>query len=473
MSLSNGLSAKFYLQSDIGDEQGQFNGTNLQNIVFSNDPSAGLSGRDVAVFNGNSSFQINSSLFTDVNTEYSLSMWIKSNGWTNDDQPLLTDHDADNTPPSSTDSMFFWVEGIHPNANAQGKLRVQHRGPNLFGAGHPRATVGSSGAIPENVWVHVGVTWNKGDGSNGTTKIYFNGQLDSSHTNNQEPWDSSAAVRVGMSGNMGGFQGFDGSMANFMFWSDRELSASDMLSIYNDGITSEWDPLNGLTGVKEFVSRTNDSGGLEGCFLTEVGGVSKLVTTDDLKDYTQLRTFVISETTPVSTVSVIGDQLFAAGLEDGTIRILKIDANLDNGAWVADISDQSLTSVGKIFKKRNSAGPGLVIVSDEGEVCFVDTVSADGTTNSGLSAKKFDIGSINGFPTEVFDVEIGGDYIVTLSRNSSGATPIIHAFNFSTEASVALNNLPFSPWEINYEGGNWVISDGTSVASAASLLDWQ
>ena len=477
-NISSGISAEFYLQSGASDAQGQFNGSNLQNIVFSNDPSAGASGRDVAVFNGSSYFDIDGALFTNVNTKYSLSMWVKSDGWTNGDQPLLTDHDNDNTQPNSSDSMFFWIEGIHPNSNNQGKLMVQHKGPDLFGAGHPRSTVGSAGTVTENAWVHIGVTWNKGNGSNGATKIYFNGQLDSTRINNQEPWDSVASIRVGESKNMGGFVGFDGSMANIMFWSDRELGAADMLNLYNQGITSEasqWDPLNGLAGVKEFANRRNSSGEAEGCFLTEVGGVSRLVVTDDLRDYNQLRTFVISETTGVNTVSVVGDQLFAAGLEDGTIRILKADANLDAGSWVSDISDPSLTSVRKIFKKRNSAGPGLVVVSNDGKVRFIDTLSADGTTNSGLSAKQFDIGSLNGFPTEVFDVEIGGDYIVVLSRNDNGGVPVIHAFNFNTEAPVALNNLPFAPWEINYfeSSGNWIISNGESAVSSQNLLDWQ
>ena len=230
MSLETSLAASYSLEADADDRLSQYPGINPTNITYTHDAAIG---RNVANFDGTSHFSISGDLFTSVNTSYTLSMWVKSSGWTGPDQALMTDHDNDSTQPNSTDSLLFWVEGTYPQPGNQGRLTVQHRGPDQFGSGHPRATVVAPSAVAENSWEHLVVTW---DGS--TTKVYINGTLDLEASNSQAPWDSTTEVRVGHHRGLSGFQGFVGSMANVDMWVERTLSAADVTALYNQGIYS-------------------------------------------------------------------------------------------------------------------------------------------------------------------------------------------------------------------------------------------
>ncbi len=487
MSLEDNLSAKFYLKENIDDTLNQHNGFNLQGIVFSNDAEAGPSGRDVATFDGNASFDISADLFTSVNTKYSLSMWIKSSGWTQADQPLIHDHDNDNIPPNSSDSMFFWIEGANTNPANQGKIMVQHRGPNLFGVAHPRATVGSASAVAENVWVHIGITWDKGNGSNGETKIYINGQLDATRVNNQEPWDSVASARVAGHRGAPDFQGFVGSMANLNFWVERTLDAADMLALYNQGINSPWDPLHGMQGVKRFCSGRDLQGNESYCYLRFHNNETILVATNDVIDTNRLRPITLNGTSAPNSISYLTNGLIYVSFDDGSVQIGSVESGSE---WASGGDPNAFSSVSlpnsKLIKRCFTGNANIqggdesnyitAIASDK-TIYTIGPISQDGSNYGSVTLSSLDINAINAFEYEVYDMAIDDQHAVFISKRLDGPYGyIVNAFDLTNGNSISLNSLPFTPKDVNtfvYNGSRtWVISDGENTASASSLAEW-
>ena len=480
MSMQHNLWANFPLQHDTPNivtdhatvyPNGAGDGFNLTNVTFPYDDDAQ---RNCAYFDGTAGFDIGGGLWTAISTQYSLSVWIKHPGaWPSNDSTLLSDLDNDGVNPDSTESLWVWIEGSDADGNAAGKIYLNHRGPDLFGSGHGRTTVASASTVPTDEWVHIVITWESTDGTDGITRFYINGVQDGSdHTNSEPPWDSSANIRVGQTKN--GSLAFTGYMANLMWWNDRTLGQDEIAQLYSEGILGEIDPLNGLAGVKGFDHGKAANNENINAYITYNAGVSNIVVTDSLPDRTELRTLELSTTKEVMHVQYIGQSLMATLLDDDTIQIISVSSGAESASIASTLDVSGISGITKIYKKKNSSDPGLILTTEDGVVRFIDTIANDGSSHSGISTKQFDISSVVGSNVRIVDVETGGDYIMTISVDTQNGNHYVHTFNYDTEAQVALNNMPFSiPWNVRYLDGVWWMSDGVTADFTSDILSWQ
>ena len=118
---------------------------------------------------------------------------------------------------------------------------VTHRGPNLFGSGHPYNTkawsVGES--VPLNSWSHVAITWQASEDEEGNPnrmRLYLNGNVVGNVLMDQVPWDSPVKMKVGNTGGVSPgepFEGFQGKIADLSICASK-LDSSAIMQDYSN-----------------------------------------------------------------------------------------------------------------------------------------------------------------------------------------------------------------------------------------------
>ena len=208
---STNLAAKYLLETDTTDLKGTYNATN-NGVTFSNDSTLG---RSVGVFASGDYFDIPAGLATAITSGFSVSFWLNPSSLPGSGvaSGLFTDHVNGSTYPS-----------IQISLDENGKIVVAINSANT----NSNKSANSAVAIPVGEWTQVTITY-----TSGQLKYYYNGVLDSAHTNvTGVPWNNTVAMRVGRNSTLSTHQ-FLGKMSDIQWWNDRVLTADETYELYS------------------------------------------------------------------------------------------------------------------------------------------------------------------------------------------------------------------------------------------------
>jgi len=207
------LIAAYPLGFGIEDLQDSYDGYSAQNMTFAGDVELG--GLPVADFNS-SYYGIDNALENGLDTEYSISMWIKPDS--------LPAGSAQRTIMANEQhGSYYNTFGIQQMSD--GQLYIHHRSAN--GGAYDIAFTGVSLAVDE--WYHVTATW-----SGTQIKWYVDGELTSTTAATRVPWNSPATLWIGANATKTNKTYYDGKMSDLRFWYS-ELTASDISELYAAG----------------------------------------------------------------------------------------------------------------------------------------------------------------------------------------------------------------------------------------------
>ena len=360
--------------------------------------------------------------------------------------------------------------------NSEGKIRFLVYPSSNTGVGVKMIT--DNVVLSTGQWHHVVATYS---GSDTRMRIYVDGTLVNSTLDPTADTTIPSSIRIStastaIGSNYGGaadkHQTWNGYLDDFSLW-DVELTAAQVTELYNYGARGGWELLNGLENVRDFTYGRNSNSAPISAYLTVGGGVSNVVITDDLRDQTELRTLeVASGGVEATSVEYIGDNLLAVGLNNSSTKIVAMSNGAETPSVAATFTDGAINGIEKIYRKKDASGAGLIIATEDGKVRFIDSIGADGTTNSGLSAKEFDISALAGSLVTIVDVELYNNYLAVVYRDVNFDCSVA-VFNFTTESEITMTGLPFTPLSINYGNSLWYISNGESTASTSNLMNWQ
>ena len=214
-------STQYPLKTDVLDSIGDYDGTN-NGVTFVNDATLN---RDVAFFDGDSNntvhFTATYDLATGISSKYTISMWVNYDFVGGAYQTLFTDHKPGQYYPS-----------LQAKILSNGQLEITHRQANV----NASQSATSTGSVQSGQWTNIVFSWAYNTGLD----IYIDGSLDSSHpTLEFIPYNSPGLMKFGADQTGGGFSNhFQGKMADFRFWKSDTLDASQVSTLYSDGVDS-------------------------------------------------------------------------------------------------------------------------------------------------------------------------------------------------------------------------------------------
>lgn len=182
-----------------------------------------------------------------------------------------------------------------------------------------------------------------------------------------------------------------------------------------------------------------------------------------------------------ASVTNIFDGMIAIGLEDGDIKVVKIE---DSSAEIIHtISDPSINGLSKVIKNGNHSGPGgsLVFFDNDGNIFFSPTIDANGNASGTITSPSIDIPALaHGNKTHIVDAEAGAGVLVAITRSDDGGGKEMFAWDMSSENQILLGSIPISDvWEINYVYNellgtySWIAANAAGeTASTSDILSW-
>ena len=308
--------------------------------------------------------------------------------------------------------------------------------------------------LTENRWHHVVATYSGGDTR---MKIYIDGALVCSTLDPSADTSIPSSIRVSsadtaLGSNYGGSQSshqtWNGNLDEFSLW-DVELTEVQVAKLYLYGSKGGWLSLGGVSDLVDFSLGANSNGSYVSAYLTRDSEASNIIVTDDLRDLSEQRSLeVCSGGVEALNVAYIGDDLFAVGLSDLSIKIISMSPGAELPHIASVIPGSGVISgVKKLLKNNSSVDSGIIVATDTGKIRFIDSVSADGTSSSGYSNKSFDISQAHGTSVNIVDIESHSDNLVIIYTDDSFSFSVI-ALDLITENYVPLNSLPFAPSSI-------------------------
>ncbi len=222
--VNGSLIAYYPLDGDFLDASGNGNdGTMFGGVTYAADAPAAIGGGQSAAFDGAAGTYgavgdglAGSGLGLSMNTNFSVSMWVKGDGTANSDDRIFSEGSTANANP------LFNV-GTHNNST-NGTVDIYVRnggGPQTFGHAY------SPGTAFDNTWHHVLVS----GGSDGLLDLYIDGVFDNTFNYTNVPtFTNLDTTSIGGVLRTTDCCNFLGSIDDVSFW-DQDLSAAEISAL--------------------------------------------------------------------------------------------------------------------------------------------------------------------------------------------------------------------------------------------------
>ena len=231
--------AQYSLDGNVLDTQGIYDGSNstVQYIA-----DGDLGGRDAASFDGTQSFAVPHGVLGNVDTSYTISMWLNTSalppGTGNYYDIMHNDQGSD-------------ARSFSMRISSAGEIYISHL--SSVGAIDTHAGFLDPNALTADPrgWRHIAVTYDSTvyrdvnspewsflagtvyENGYGALRFYSDGVFITQKPMSQTPWATPNDLIIGQSsGNATG--GYQGLMANLNFWDDQVLTDAEVQQVYND-----------------------------------------------------------------------------------------------------------------------------------------------------------------------------------------------------------------------------------------------